>query len=187
MEYSKSLYNYKKRLDADRFESFQAYKKRREDEALIEQQKNKKIMEDYSDLANLKKNRERTRLQEANRKMEYDEKVNVIGLTEALTAIVKKSLLLDIDEYSKLNENYEETIRSTIKDFLTKGNINENITNPNTLAIIESINAAKPKQEVGIYLNKLVGDTVKKGDVLATVYLNKKADLNCFDKIFTIK
>lgn len=154
MEYSKSLYNYKKRIDADRFESFQAYKKRREDEALMEQQKNKKIMEDYSDLANLKKNRERARLQEANRKMEYDEKVNVIGLTEALTAIVKKSLLLDIDEYAKLNENYEETIRSTIKDFLTKGNINENITNPNTLAIIESINAAKPKQEVGIYLNE---------------------------------
>ena len=46
---------------------------------------------------------------------------------------------------------------------------------------------AKIDYEVGIYLNKLVGDTVKKGDVLATVYLNKKADLNCFDKIFTIK
>lgn len=46
---------------------------------------------------------------------------------------------------------------------------------------------AKIDYEVGIYLNKLVGDTVKKGDVLATVYLNKKVDLNCFDKIFTIK
>ncbi len=46
---------------------------------------------------------------------------------------------------------------------------------------------AKIDYEVGIYLNKLVGDTVKKGDVLATIYLNKKVDLNCFDKIFTIK
>lgn len=40
---------------------------------------------------------------------------------------------------------------------------------------------------VGIYLNKLVGDTVKKGDILATVYVNKNVKLDEFDKIFTIK
>lgn len=40
---------------------------------------------------------------------------------------------------------------------------------------------------VGIYLNKLVGDTVKKGDTLATIYVNKKVDLSKFDDIFTIK
>ena len=39
---------------------------------------------------------------------------------------------------------------------------------------------------VGVRLNKLVGDTIKKGDILATVYYNKKnidADIN---KIFKI-
>lgn len=40
---------------------------------------------------------------------------------------------------------------------------------------------------VGIYLNKLVGDTVKKGDILATFYVNKNVKLDEFDKIFTIK
>lgn len=40
---------------------------------------------------------------------------------------------------------------------------------------------------VGIYLNKLVGDTVKKEDILATIYVNKNVKLDEFDKIFTIK
>lgn len=40
---------------------------------------------------------------------------------------------------------------------------------------------------VGIYLNKLVGDTVKKGDILATIYVNKNVKLDEFDNIFTIK
>lgn len=40
---------------------------------------------------------------------------------------------------------------------------------------------------VGIYLNKLVGDTVKKGDLLATVYVNKNIKLDEFDDIFVIK
>lgn len=40
---------------------------------------------------------------------------------------------------------------------------------------------------VGIYLNKLVGDTVKKGDLLATIYVNQNVKLDEFDKIFTIK
>lgn len=40
---------------------------------------------------------------------------------------------------------------------------------------------------VGIYLNKLVGDTVKKGDLLETVYVNKNIKLDEFDDIFVIK
>ncbi len=41
--------------------------------------------------------------------------------------------------------------------------------------------------EAGIYLEKLVGDTVKKGDVLATIYFNKEVDIDDFSEIFTIK
>ena len=40
---------------------------------------------------------------------------------------------------------------------------------------------------VGIYLNKLVGDTVKKGALLATVYVNKNIKLDEFDDIFVLK
>ena len=39
---------------------------------------------------------------------------------------------------------------------------------------------------VGVKLNKLVGDTVKKGDILATLYVNDKLPDIDVDKIFTI-
>lgn len=40
---------------------------------------------------------------------------------------------------------------------------------------------------VGIKLNKLLGEQVKKGDVLATLYVSEKVDLSLFDNIFEIK
>ena len=40
---------------------------------------------------------------------------------------------------------------------------------------------------VGVRLNKLVGEPVKKGDVLATLYVRKKVDLKEIDNIFDIK
>ena len=39
---------------------------------------------------------------------------------------------------------------------------------------------------VGIKLNKLIGDKVKKGDILATLYVNEKVDLDNIETIFTI-
>ena len=39
---------------------------------------------------------------------------------------------------------------------------------------------------VGIRLNKLIGETVKKGDVLATLYVKDKVSLDNIDSIFTI-
>ena len=40
---------------------------------------------------------------------------------------------------------------------------------------------------VGIKLSKLIGDSVKKGDVLATIYFNKKKPEVSYDKIFVIQ
>lgn len=40
---------------------------------------------------------------------------------------------------------------------------------------------------VGIVLNKLVGESVKKGDVLATLYVNEKVDPVQYENIFEIK
>ena len=39
---------------------------------------------------------------------------------------------------------------------------------------------------VGIKLNKLVGDKVKKGDILATIYYKKKVPEISFDNIYKI-
>lgn len=44
----------------------------------------------------------------------------------------------------------------------------------------------KIDHSVGIKLNKLVGEKVKRGDVLATLYVNKKIDLDTIETIFTI-
>lgn len=40
---------------------------------------------------------------------------------------------------------------------------------------------------VGIYLEKLVGDKVQKGDVIAKIYTNKELDVNYIQNIFTIE
>ena len=40
---------------------------------------------------------------------------------------------------------------------------------------------------VGVVLNKLVGETVKKGDVIATLYVGKKEVDFDIERIFTIK
>ena len=44
----------------------------------------------------------------------------------------------------------------------------------------------KVDHTVGIKLNKLVGEKVKRGDVLATLYVKDKIDLDFIDTIFTI-
>ena len=44
----------------------------------------------------------------------------------------------------------------------------------------------KVDHTVGIKLNKLIGDKVKKGDILATLYVNDKIDLDNIETIFTI-
>ena len=49
------------------------------------------------------------------------------------------------------------------------------------------LGAGRINKEDKIDYNKLVGDTVKKGDILATVYVNKNVKLDEFDEIFTIK
>jgi pyrimidine-nucleoside phosphorylase len=45
----------------------------------------------------------------------------------------------------------------------------------------------KIDHSVGIYLHKLVGESVKKGDVLATVYYGNKEPIVHYDQLFTIE
>lgn len=45
----------------------------------------------------------------------------------------------------------------------------------------------KVDHSVGIKFHKLLGDKVKKGDILATVYVKEKINLSLFDNIFEIK
>ena len=70
-------------------------------------------------------------------------------LTEALTVLVsdlvEESLLLNTEEYAKMNPNYKDEIIKTVKTCLENADINTDITNENTVAILEAVNANMPQ------------------------------------------
>ena len=154
MEFSKSAGNAQKRIDSQIGESFKEYKARKEREQQERLNEQTNLMENQASLIYAANARKREKEAAMEKELNYDNKVLTLGLTEALTEVVKDSLLLDLDEYAKLNENYEGFIRETIKSFLEKGEINTNIENKNTLSILEFINTHKPEQSVGVYLNE---------------------------------
>ena len=154
MEFSKSAVNAQKRLDKNIGETFKEYKARMLKEEQEKENARTNNLIEQADLVNAKRNRERERLNEANKRINYENLSTVIGLTEALTEVVKHSLLLDLEEYSKINENYEDFIRSNIRSFLENADLNLNIDNPNTLQLIETMNKMRPALENGIYLTE---------------------------------
>ena len=153
-EMSKSTMNKAKRIDKQIGETFKEYqeRKRLEEQAALDSQKTS--MEKSLALQSQKYERIREHERAAKKAMLYEDTVNVIGLTEMLTRVVEQSLLLDLDEYKRLNENYHGFIKSTINDFLIKADINENIDNENTLGLYECVQAHKPAKEVGVYLTE---------------------------------
>lgn len=153
-EMSKSTMNKAKRLDKQIGETFKEYqeRKRLEEQAALDSQRT--IMEGSLALQSQKFERVREHERAAKKAMLYENNVNVIGLTEMLTRVVEKSLLLDLDEYKLLKEDYHGFIKSTINDFLIKADINENIDNENTLGLYDCVQEHKPAKEVGIYLTE---------------------------------
>lgn len=154
MEFSKSAVNAQKKLDKNIGETFKEYKARmlKEQEAIESERINNLI--EQADLVNAKRNRERDRLNEANKKINYDNLSTVIGLTEALSRVVKASLLLNVEEYKLINENYEDFIKTNIRSFLENAELNLNINNENTIKLIEVINKMRPSVDNGIYLTE---------------------------------
>lgn len=76
-----------------------------------------------------------------------------------------------------------------------KSPVNGNITKINALTLGKlsvSLGAGRVSKEdkidfsVGIRLNKLVGEEVKKGDILATIYYNKEFEMPDFNDIYSI-
>ena len=101
--------------------------------------------------------------------------------------------LLEMVEYQKGNIN---NIKISDNTYKIKSKSNGVIKKINALELGKlslSLGAGKVKirdkidYSVGIKLNKLVGDTVKKGEVLATLYVGKKEFTVDYDKIFVIE
>ena len=116
-----------------------------------------------------------------------------------------KKLVMDSIDFGTAYDKFEEMVKyqkGNIKDIKVSDNQvklkakkNGVIKKINALELgklSQALGAGKVKKSdkidytVGIKLNKLVGDEVKKGDVLATLYVNKSVPEVNIDNIFTI-
>ncbi len=87
---------------------------------------------------------QRVKKQASERAMSYQDEFTTKALTEALCTVVENALLLNTEEYAKLNPNYKTEIKDTIKAFLESDSINEDIQNKHILAICEEIRKNTP-------------------------------------------
>lgn len=155
IEISKSAVNRSKKIDSNIAEAFKEFKaKKAAEEKMLQESKDKKVYDTLYNSYGAKKDREREKSKLLTESLDYDNKATIAGLTSVLTKIVKESLLLDPEEYKAINENYEKTISDTIKTFLEKADLNENIDNPNTAKLLEFVEANKPSKEFGKYLTE---------------------------------
>jgi len=155
LEFSKSLSKRSKQIDNNIAEAFKAFKeKKAAEEKLLQEQKDAAMYSVAYNSYGAKNDRVRQKEKVLTEKVTYEEKANIAGLTNVLTETVKRSLLLDLDEYKAINENYENFIKETVQSFLEKADLNREITNENTIKLMEFVEENKPSQEVGIYLNE---------------------------------
>ena len=96
-------------------------------------------------------------------------------------------------KYQKGNIKGIKVSDNQIKLKAKKSGVIKNINALELGKLSQALGAGKVKKSdkidytVGIKLNKLVGDEVKKGDILATIYVNKSVPEVNIDNIFIIE
>lgn len=98
--------------------------------------------------------RAKNRVNNLKEEIEYTNNALTVAMTETITKVVLESLLVDHDEYSKLNEDYVDDIRDIVRNLLENADINENITDTRTLTIMENISSMLPDAKTGKYLSE---------------------------------
>ena len=119
------------------------------EEANLSLQKDKELMTEsaYIGIGSSIHNK-RVKTQAAERAINYAEHFATIALTEALSECVEKALLLNTDEYAKLNPNYKDEIRTTVRSFLENADINENVNTPVMTSLFEAIKSETPPADL---------------------------------------
>ncbi len=90
----------------------------------------------------------RVKTQAAERALNYAEHFATVALTEALSECVEKALLLNTDEYAKLNPNYKDEIKATVRNFLESADINENVNTKVMTSLFEAIKSETPPADL---------------------------------------
>jgi hypothetical protein len=135
----------------------------REDKELLE----KKKLEDVNSKAGFSarsaysRNKERVRLME--NAINYNKKATTAVMVDLLSNLVERSLLIDEEEYSKLNPTYKHDIKETVVSLLKNADLESNITNKKTLKLMEFVARSIPDAKTGVYLKEEeIVDMVKK-------------------------
>jgi len=89
-----------------------------------------------------------------NEEIEYANSSSTIGMTEMLSTVVENSLLLDESEFAAIHPSYKTDIKDTIRGFLENSELNSNITNKSTLALMEYVAKHMPASDLARSLNE---------------------------------
>lgn len=98
--------------------------------------------------------RSKNRVNKLNEEIQYNENASLVGMTEMIANVVENALLLDEEEYSAINPEYKEQMRDTIFGLLKEAEINDVITNKDTLAIMEYVARKTPTAREGVNLTE---------------------------------
>jgi hypothetical protein len=130
------------------------YKKINEEKAAKESKLNEEVLSNarFSQSSIYSKNKQRA--QAMKEQIEYHDRASKAGLTNILSTIVEKALLVDEEEYGKLNPNYKTEIKETVLSFLENADLKNSITDKRTLAIMEHISKSVPDVKTGVYLKE---------------------------------
>lgn len=113
-------------------------------------------------------------LKEEKRMHDYPEHFLQLALTEALSYVVNESLLLNTDEYAKVNPHYKDEIKSHIRGFLENGKINDSINNAGTLSLIEEIHKETPNPK--LYLTEEDEKAIINNKILSNATIKRNLD-----------
>ena len=97
--------------------------------------------------ATTKRSNDRIRLM--NETIAYENNAAIYGMAEMVSEIVESGLLLDESELEKICPDYKMDIRETVSGLLKDGRVNQEITNPDTLAIMEYVSKKLPGVKEG--------------------------------------
>jgi hypothetical protein len=150
---SKKTVDTNKRIESQRDEFIKSYDKSLRDS---EAAKQAKIQEEVLNNARFSQGsiyaRNKNRVKSMQETITYRDRAVKAVLTEYMVRLVENSLLLDTDEYAKLNPNYKAELKETVKSFVEKADLNTDINNKPVLDILEHISKSIPDIKTGIYM-----------------------------------
>ena len=130
-------------------EMLQAKDKKLEEEANAKYKSDRDALKSHvyvTEGAYLHNQREKKNLLE--RRIGYSAHMTELALTEALTYIIENALLLNTEEYEKLNPNYKTEIEETVRGFVENSEIDENYDNQTILKLYESLQKDLPSADL---------------------------------------